>query len=398
MIGDGSLKTVFFGGNPSSILVQRSGMRTEILKIGTLDRTRGVHRAARWLDQGKLVAFPTETVYGIGCKAEKHTFERLNKVKGRQPDKRYTLHIGSPEQLTKYIPSKSLKAQKLVQNAFPGPVTIVFELDDEALRQVTESLPKDLYETLYSGQTLGVRYPACQITCEILAQAHSPIVAPSANPGGSPPATSVKEVLGYFDGEIESVVEIPDFEANFKQSSTVVKVGKEDIQILREGAVPASQIQKWTTIRLLFVCTGNTCRSPMAAGFCRKYFADNLGCQVDELEHFGYIIDSAGIAACQDAPASRDAVEVCRAHEIDLSFHQSRQLTLIDIEQSDVILTMSRYHRDSIVQSFPTALEKCFMLDEVADIMDPMGSGIDVYRDCFQQICDNIIKKKKEIL
>ncbi|MHC5094062.1 MAG: L-threonylcarbamoyladenylate synthase, partial [Planctomycetota bacterium] len=79
-------------------------MRTEILKIGTLDRTRGVHRAARWLDQGKLVAFPTETVYGIGCKAEKHTFERLNKVKGRQPDKRYTLHIGSPEQLTKYIP------------------------------------------------------------------------------------------------------------------------------------------------------------------------------------------------------------------------------------------------------------------------------------------------------
>ena len=373
-------------------------MKTEILKIRTPDGTQAVQRAARWLDDGKLVAFPTETVYGIGCKADKHTLDRLNEVKGRQPDKRYTLHIGSPEQLKKYIPSMSLKAQKLVQNALPGPVTVVFELDDEALTQVRKSLPKDVFETLYSGQTLGVRYPSCPITCEILAQAHSPIVAPSANPGGSPPATSAKQVLGYFDGDIEAVVEIPDFEADFKQSSTVVKVGEKGVQIFREGAVSASQILKWTTIRLLFVCTGNTCRSPMAAGFCRKYFAANLGCQVDELEHFGYIIDSAGIAACQDAPASRDAVEVCRAHDIDLSFHQSRQLTLMDIQQSDLILTMSRYHRDSIAQSFPTALEKSFMLDEAADIMDPIGSGIDVYRDCYRQICDNIIKKKKEIL
>ena len=370
-------------------------MKTEILKIRTPDDTQAVQRAARWLDEGKLVAFPTETVYGIGCKADKLTFDRLNEVKGRQPDKRYTLHIGSPEQLEKYIPSMSLKAQKLVQNAFPGPVTIVFELDDEVLRQVRNSLPKGVFKTLYSGQTLGVRYPSCPITCEILSQAHSPIVAPSANPGGSPPATSAKEVLGYFDGEIEGVVEIPDFEADFKQSSTVVKVGKKGVQILREGAVSASQIQKMTTIRVLFVCTGNTCRSPMAAGFCRKYFADNLGCQVDELEHFGYIIGSAGIAACQDDPASRDAVEVCRVQDIDLSCHQSRQLTLMDLEQSDMILTMSRYHRDSIAQSFPTALEKCFMLDETADIMDPIGSGIDVYRSCFRQICDNIIKKKE---
>jgi protein-tyrosine-phosphatase len=70
----------------------------------------------------------------------------------------------------------------------------------------------------------------------------------------------------------------------------------------------------------------------------------------------------------------------------------------MDLEQSDMILTMSRYHRDSIAQSFPTALEKCFMLDETADIMDPIGLGVDVYRNCFRQICDNITKKKKEIL
>jgi L-threonylcarbamoyladenylate synthase len=373
-------------------------MKTEILKIRTPDDTQSIQRAARWLDEGRLVAFPTETVYGIGCKADGDTLDRLNEVKSRPLDKCYTLHIGSSEQLKQYIPTMSFKAQKLVQKAFPGPVTIVFKLDHEALMQVKQSLPKSVFEVLYSGQTLGVRYPACPVTCEIIAKVKSPIVAPSANPAGLAPATTAKEVWGYFDGKIDGIVEIPDFEADFKQSSTVVKVKKRDIQILREGAIAASQIRKWATIRLLFVCTGNTCRSPMAEGFCRKYFADNLGCQVDELEHFGYIIDSAGVSACDGIPASRHAIEVCRAQKIDLSCHQSRQLTLRDVEQSDMIFTMSRYHRDSVIQSFPSASERCFVLDETADIMDPIGSGIDVYRDCFQQICDTIKKKKKEIL
>jgi L-threonylcarbamoyladenylate synthase len=373
-------------------------MKTEISKISTPDDHQAVQKAAKLLDAGSLVAFPTETVYGIGCKADKHTFDRLNEIKGRQPDKHYTLHIGSPEQLNKSIPSMSSRARKLVQNAFPGPVTIVFELDDEALRQVKRSLPESVFELLYADRTLGVRYPACPVTCAILAAAQSPIVAPSANPAGLAPATTAKGVSDYFDGKIESIVEIPGFEANFRQSSTVVKIGKRNIQVLREGAVSASEIREWATIRLLFVCTGNTCRSPMAEGFCRKYFADNLGCQVDELEHFGYIIDSAGVSACDGIPASRHAIEVSRAQEIDLSCHRSRQLALRDIEQSDMILTMTRYHRASVIQSFPSASERCFVLDETADIMDPIGSGIDVYQDCFQQICDTIIKKKKEIL
>jgi len=373
-------------------------MKTEILKISSPDDSRAVQKAAKMLDAGSLVAFPTETVYGIGCKADKRAFDRLNEIKGRPLDKRYTLHVGSREQLKKYIPSMSSKARKLVRNAFPGPVTVVFELDDDALSRAKQNLPESVFELLYADRTLGVRYPACPVTCAILTAAESPIVAPSANPAGLAPATTAKEVLDYFDGKIEYIVEIPDFEADFKQSSTVVKVGKRDIQILREGAVSACRIRKWTTIRILFVCTGNTCRSPMAAGFCRKYFSDNLGCPVDELEHFGYIIDSVGVAACEGVPASRHAVEVCRSQRIDLSYHQSRQLTLGDIEQSDVILTMSQSHRDIVVHSLPSASERCFVLDETADILDPIGSDIGVYQDCFQQICDNIIKKKEEIL
>lgn len=370
-------------------------MKTEILKICTPDDHRAVQKAAKLLDAGSLVAIPTETVYGIGCKADKRAFNRLDEVKGRCPDKRYTLHIGGFEQLEQYIPSMSSKARKLVQNAFPGPVTIVFELDNEVLSRLKKDLPSSVFELLYTGQSLGVRYPDCPVTCAVLKTAESPIVAPSANPAGEVPAVSAKEVQRYFNGKIDCIVKIPNFESDLKQSSTVVKVGSQNIDILREGAVSADQIKKWSTIQILFVCTGNTCRSPMAEGFCRKYFADNLDCQVDELEHFGYIISSAGIAVYEGAPASDYAVEVCKAHQIDLSRHQSRQLTVEAIRQSDMILTMSRYHRDRVVQLEPSASDKCFLLDETSDIMDPIGAGLEVYQDCFRQICNNIIKKKE---
>ena len=373
-------------------------MKTEILKIASPDDIQAVQKTAKLLDEGAFVAFPTETVYGIGCKVDVESFDRLDKIKDRSSGKRYTLHIGSREQLKKYVPSMNARVRKLVQNAFPGPVTVVFELDDEALRQAKKNLPKSTFELLYTDGTLGVRYPACPVTCAILAAAQSPVVAPSANPAGSAPAVTAKEVFGYFDGKIECIVEIPDFTADLKQSSTVVKIGGRDIQILREAAVSACQIRAWATIRVLFVCTGNTCRSPMAAGFCRKYFSDNLNCPVDELDRFGYIIDSAGVAACEGVPASRHAVEVCRGQQIDLSGHQSCQLTPGDIEQSDVIFTMSRNHRDSIVQLLPSASEKCFVLDDTSDILDPIGSGIDVYRSCFRQIGNSIMKKKERVL
>ena len=373
-------------------------MKTEILKISTPDDTAAIQKAVQLLDEGSLVVFPTETVYGIGCKVEKNALERLDEVKGRQLGKHYTLHIGSYGQLAKYVPSMGTRAWKLVQNALPGPVTIVFEPDDHMLKQAEKNLSKDVFELLYADGTLGVRYPANPVACAILSQAKSPIFAPSANPADQEPAKTAKQVLDYFDGQIDAVVDAPDFGCTYKQSSAVVKIGKKGIQVLREGAVSAEQIREWSTVQILFVCTGNTCRSPMAARFCRKYFSDILGCQVDELDDLGYKIDSAGIAAIDGIPASEHAVEVCHKQQIDLTGHRSRPLTLQDIEQSDLIFTMSRSHRADIIQALPLASKKCFMLDPKGDIQDPIGLGIDVYRTCFRQISENIIEKRGEIL
>ena len=380
------------------ILLQQVGVKTEIIKMTTPDDTESIQKAAKLLDKGSLVAFPTETVYGIGCKVEKQALERLNEVKDRQLGKRYTLHIGSHEQLAHYIPQMSLRMRKLVRHAFPGPVTIVFDLDKQALKLARKNLGKDIFDLLYADGTLGVRYPDNPIACAILSQAKSPIVAPSANPAGQEPAQTAQKVKDYFEGRIDAIMDAPAFESTYHQSSTVVKIGKNEISVLREGAVSADQIREWSTVRILFVCTGNTCRSPMAEGFCRKYFSDILSCQVDDLTNLGYKISSAGIAAFEGAPASRHAVEVCRERQIDLTGHQSRQLTLQEVDQSDLIFVMSRNHRSYIVQSVPSAVDKSFLLDPKGDVQDPVGFNIDVYRACFQQISENIKKKKGDIL
>ena len=204
--------------------------------------------------------------------------------------------------------------------------------------------------------------------------------------------------MSYFDGKIDAVVDAPGFGSIYQQSSTVVKIGRQGVQVLREGAISTDQIRGWSTLRILFVCTGNTCRSPMAAAFCRKFFSNILGCSVDELDKFGYKIDSAGIAALNGVPASGHAVEVCQQQRIDLTDHQSRQLTPQDVEQSDLIFAMSQSHRAYILQMHPLASHKCFMLNPKSDIRDPIGLDVDAYRDCFRQISENIIERKGDIL
>jgi len=387
-----------YGRNFLPILVQQVIVKTEIIKITTPEDTVSIQRAAELLDNGSLVAFPTETVFGIGCKVDKHSLERLNEVKDRPLEKRYTLHVGSHEQLAKYIPSMGARARKLVQHALPGPVTIVFELDKNALKRAKKNLDKNIFNLLYADDTLGVRYPDNAVASAILSQAKSPVVAPSANPAGQEPATTAQQVLNYFEGKIDVVVDAPDCGCTYQQSSTVVKIGKKNIEVLREGAVPADLIREWSTLRILFVCTGNTCRSPMAAGFCREFFSDILDCSVDELDELGYKIDSAGIATLDGLPASGHAVEVCRKQRIDLTSHRSRQLTLQDIQQSDLIFTMSQSHRAYILQMCPLSSQKCFMLDPKEDIQDPVGLNAEVYRNCFCQISENIIARKGDFL
>jgi protein-tyrosine phosphatase len=187
-------------------------------------------------------------------------------------------------------------------------------------------------------------------------------------------------------------------------------------QIIREGAYSKKQIQEMLTVNILFVCTGNTCRSPMAGGFAKKALAGKLKCDidpapscsipqkefrrcgVDRLEQMGYKITSAGVIALDGIDASAEAIRFCASRGVRLTGHKSRRLTAEMLKEADYIFAMSAGHRDDIIRLFPASAEKCMLLNDAGDINDPIGRDFEAYKICGLIIEKTVNKRISELL
>ena len=266
----------------------QSVMHTKVVKLNAGEPdTAEIKAAADLVDAGGLVAFPTETVYGIACRVKTDSLNKLDNLKNRAPDKYYTLHISPKTGLEKYVPIIGLRAQKLIENAWPGPLTVVFELDGQDIEKQRSRLEKEVFENLYKNNSIGIRCPEDPVASTLLQMVHNPVVAPSANITGQKPAVNAEQVLAQFSGQVELLLDAGP--CKYKKSSTVAKIGKSGLQILRPGVYTEQELEEMSKVKFLFVCTGNTCRSPMAEGMFKKYLAEKLGFEVDRLEKKGYV-------------------------------------------------------------------------------------------------------------
>jgi len=189
---------------------------------GDTPEAPAIAEAARTLRGGGLVAFPTETVYGLGADATNpKAIERLNQVKGRPPDKPYSLHLHSPDQMRPYVAAVPPVAARLIERFWPGPLTIVLPGKD--------------------GRTVGFRLPDHPIARAFLRACGVPVVAPSANRAGLPPPTDAREVLEALDGAVECVLD--GGPTRLGRESTVVEVLDGRVEIRREGAIGAATIR-----------------------------------------------------------------------------------------------------------------------------------------------------------
>jgi len=138
--------------------------------------------------------------------------------------------------------------------------------------------------------------------------------------------------------------------------------------------------------RILLVCTGNTCRSPMAEALFLKLLQENS----HELEH-EIEIGSAGLYTVNNQPASEEAIIIMEREGLDITGHRSRVLDVTMIDEADLVLTMGSSHRDEIRERFPDCEQRVYTLGEYAgfkglDINDPIGGGFDAYQKCARQL------------
>ena len=373
-------------------------MKTQVIKVDPQDsNASSLTKAIALLNKGALVAFPTETVYGLAARADNpQALERLSILKQRPDDKPFTLHIADISALSNYVPSVSLIDRYFLRKAWPGPLTVVFQLDRRQQQQIAEKFPKPLIDSLYLNNSIGIRLPDHSVARKLLAAINGPVVAPSANLSGQTPPLCAEDVLEQLGGQIEMIIDTGP--TRYQRPSTIVKVFSDGnaLEIIRLGVMAPSDIQRLRQVTTLFVCTGNTCRSPMAEGFYRTGLAKILSCNVDQLEKKGYKAVSAGVMALSGASAAPEAIEVCREVAVDIAGHKAQQLTMDLIQQADRIFVMGMSHYHAVVGMAAEAEIKTTLLADKSEIADPIGAGIEVYRDCANRISQAVSNRLKE--
>lgn len=357
------------------------------------DRRDVVHRAVAALAQGGLVGMATETVYGVtACALQPAAVARLRQIKGHEEPFPLTLLVKGPVEVADWVPGISELGWRLARRAWPGPVTLVFSKPDT--RGLAVRLPEAVRSLILPDQTIALRSPAHPFIREVVRLSPGPIVITRAIGSGQRVATTA-EALDDIPG-LSMIVD--DGPTRLRGVSTVVRIEDDRWRIIRPGVVDASQLTRMAGTILLFVCTGNTCRSPMAEALCKMLLARRLGCAVPELEDRGYVVLSAGIATSNGLPAATHAIDVVQARGASLQHHASRQLTTDVVRYADHIIAMTNDHLEALLDQVPECSPRARLLHpQGQDVADPVGADRETYLRTARAIEDHLVQLLEEL-
>ena len=201
----------------------------ETLKLTT--QTADIRKAAEIIQRGGLVAFPTETVYGLGADAmNPEAVAAVYEAKGRPSDNPMIVHISRASDIGQLTPMLSAQIVTVIENFWPGPLTIVVKKKPGVPDRTTGGL-----------DTVAVRMPDSEAALELISLSGCPIAAPSANLSGSPSPTRAKDVIADLDGRIDAIIQGEDCRVGIE--STVLDLSGDEPMILRPGIITAESLE-----------------------------------------------------------------------------------------------------------------------------------------------------------
>lgn len=206
-------------------------MKSKYINLKEKNEYEKIKEAAEAIKQGKLVIFPTETVYGIGANAlNEEAVKQIYRAKGRASDNPLIAHIANFDMLKELVVEVGEIEKKLIEAFWPGPLTIILNK--------TEIVPNIITAGL---KTVAVRMPSNEIAKKLIEYSGVPIAAPSANISGKPSGTLVEDILQELDGKVEYVIDGGKVDIGLE--STVVRVIEDKVHLLRPGKITKEDIE-----------------------------------------------------------------------------------------------------------------------------------------------------------
>lgn len=341
--------------------------------------------AVQALQRGELVVFLTDTSYGVAASVLAPA--AVEKVLSFSPaDEPPTLALPGVEHALDWAPHMSMLGRRLARRCWPGPVTLVFP---GMADQLAEKLPETVRQQLCPAGDLALTVPGHDAILDAALRLPAPLVLARLAPPAGASEITVEQLVSRI-GESAALI-VADGTRPAAPLPSIVQINGQNWTMLREGAVTAEEVAHKTTCVILFVCTGNTCRSPMAEALCNKLLADRLRCSPQELIDRGYLVLSAGLAAYAGDEASPEAVQAVQELGGDLSAHASKPLTPDLVLAADHLLAMTQGHLAAVAARYGHYGPRPRLLDPAGgDVADPVGADQQVYRDCARQIASHL--------